>query len=223
MKRYVGGLVLAVVLAAGVSARAAEGQGVALFDGKSLEGWSFHLVDPKVKMADVWSVQDGVLVCKGEPLGYLVTKQSFKNFELTLQWRWTPGMKPGNSGVLLRISGAPIGFMPPCYEAQLKNGSAGDIWAFRGPHIGGPAERIRKVENHKELGTFPGTPKLKDLEKKPGEWNEYRITFVGGQLTVAVNGEVVNEATGCDVVAGPIGLQSEGGQIEFRNIRIVTK
>ena len=30
-------------------------------------GW-IHFVDPKVAAADVWSVQDGVLVCKGAPL-----------------------------------------------------------------------------------------------------------------------------------------------------------
>ncbi len=32
-----------------------------------------------------------------------------------------------------------------------------------------------------------------------------------------VNGEKVNEATDCDVTAGAIGLQSEGGEIHFRS------
>ena len=62
-----------------------------LFDGKSLEGWSYVLVDKNVKMEDVWSVKDGVLVCKGKPLGYLVTKGSYKNFKLEFEWRWAPG------------------------------------------------------------------------------------------------------------------------------------
>lgn len=193
---------------------------VLLFNGKSLDGWACHLVDPSVKMADVWRVEDGVLICKGEPLGYLVTKDSFEDFELIVEWRWTPGKQPGNNGVLLRICGEPIGFMPKCFEAQLKHGSAGDIWAFRGTRITGPAERVRTVENHKVLGTFFGTPALKNAEKEAGQWNEYRITFRGDRLTVAVNGEQVNEATGCDQVAGPIGLQSEGGEIQFRTVRL---
>ena len=42
-----------------------------------------------------------------------------------------------------------------------------------------------------------------------------------GNLQVKVNGRVVNEATDCEVVAGPIGLQSEGGKIHFRKVRLV--
>ena len=34
------------------------------------------------------------------------------------------------------------------------------------------------------------------------------------------NGEKVNEATGLDVVAGTIGLQSEGGEIHFRTVEL---
>ena len=110
--------------------------------------------------------------------------------------------------------------MPKCFEAQLKHGSAGDLWAFRGTHITGPADRLRKVENSKVLGSFVGTSKLKDAEREPGQWNEFRLTVKGDRITVKVNGELVNEATGCDVVPGPIGLQSEGGEIQFRNVKL---
>lgn len=193
---------------------------VVLFDGTSLEAWDSHLVDPAKKLEDVWSIQDGVLVCKGEPLGYLVTKQEFENFRLTLEWRWAPGKEPGNSGVLLRITGEPIGFMPRCVEAQLKHGSAGDIWGFRGFPVEGPKERFRQVKNHEALGDFDGVGASKNAEKEAGQWNQYEIVLKGDTLVVSVNGEVVNEARGCDVVAGKIGLQSEGGEIHFRNIRV---
>ena len=47
------------------------------------------------------------------------------------------------------------------------------------------------------------------------------FTFDGnGTATLKINGELVNKAHGLDVIAGPIGLQSEGGEIHFRNIRI---
>lgn len=216
--------VLVATLAMACSTVAAQqccNQGVTLFNGQNLEGWDCHLADPDVKLTDVWRVEDGILICKGQPFGYLVTKDAFKDFRLVVEWRWAPGKEPSNSGVLLRISGKPIGFMPRCVEAQLKYGSAGDIWGFRGYPVTGAADRLRKVENHKELGTFAGVGKLKDAEKQPGQWNQYVITLVGDKLTLQVNGELVNEATGCDAVAGPIGLQSEGGEIQFRTVKLV--
>lgn len=191
-----------------------------LFNGVNLDGWDYHLVDPNVKMGDVWSVKDGVLICKGEPLGYLATKDSFKNFKLTLDWRWAPGKKPGNSGVLMRISSKPIGFMPKCLEAQLQHAHAGDLWAFRGFRVSGVEVRVRKVEKHKELGDFIGVARAGGVEKQPGQWNQYAITLIGDKVTVQLNGKTVNEGTGCDVVAGPIGLQSEGGEIHFRKVNI---
>ncbi len=216
-------LVAVVVLSTVGAAQAADQQPgtKALFNGKNLDGWSYHLVDPNVKMEDVWRVEDGVLICKGAPLGYLVTKDAFKNFCLVVEWRWPTGKEAGNSGVLLRISGEPIGFMPRCVEAQLKHGSAGDIWAFRGFSLKGPADRLRKVENHKELGSFVGVGKSKNAEKEQGQWNRYEIRLVGDKMTVDVNGERLSEASGLDVVAGPIGLQSEGGEIHFRKVELI--
>ena len=221
--RKLGTLLVAVVVLSIVGAAQAEDQKAAkaLFNGKNLDGWSYHLVDPNVKMEDVWRVEDGVLICKGAPLGYLVTKEAFKDFCLVVEWRWPAGKEAGNSGVLLRISGEPIGFMPRCVEAQLKHGSAGDIWAFRGFSLTGPADRPRKIENHKELGTFVGVGKSKNAEKEQGEWNQYVIKLVGDTMTVEVNGERLSEASGLDVAAGPIGLQSEGGEIHFRKVELI--
>jgi len=191
-----------------------------LLSGKSLCGWDCHLVDEDVNKEDVWSLEDGVLVCKGEPLGYLYTKGEYQDFKLSLEWRWAPGTEPGNSGVLMRIQGGPRGFLAKCVEAQLKHGSAGDIWAFYGAAVEGDQDRFKKIEDHKALGDFAGVGKIKDAEKKPGQWNKYEITFQGDKLEVVINGEKVNEAHGCDVAAGPIGLQSEGGEIHFRNIEV---
>ena len=214
----------AAALAVCVEARADEkkpGEAVVLFNGKNLDGWDFHLVDPDVKMGDVWSVVDGVIVCKGEPLGYLVTKESFKNYRLVVEWRWAPDKEPGNSGVLLRIAGPPISFMPKCVESQLRHGDAGDIWAFRGASLAETEERFRKIEDHAALGDFVGVGKIKDAEKPAGEWNKMVITLSGEKMTVTVNGEKVNEAAGLDVVSGPIGLQSEGGEIHFRTVKLM--
>ena len=192
-----------------------------LFNGKNFDGWS-HVLVGDAGLQDVWSVVDGVIVCKGEPLGFLQTEKSYQDFKLTFEWRWAPGREPGNSGVLLRIAGKAETFMPKCVEAQLKHGSAGDIWAFFGAGINAEGERAREVKANPRLGDFKGMAKIKDAEKPPGEWNRYEITVSGGKLTLKVNGELVNEATGLDVLAGPIGFQSEGAEIHFRNIQLQT-
>jgi hypothetical protein len=43
------------------------------------------------------------------------------------------------------------------------------------------------------------------------------ILCVEGLIVVTVNGKIVNWTTGAEPIAGRIGLQSEGGPIEFRN------
>jgi|GEM_PF-205704 len=190
-----------------------------LFDGKSLAGWEHYLVDPEVKMADVWSVDDGLLICQGEPMGYLATKKTFTNFRLIVEWRWAPGKPATNSGVLMRITGEPRA-LPRSVEAQLKSRSAGDIYGFHGFKVEGDEARSRTAEGEK-IGKLSGVSKIKGNENEPGQWNRYDITLSGGDLTLVVNGEKVNEATGLDVVAGKIGLQSEGGEIHFRTVQLI--
>jgi hypothetical protein len=192
----------------------------ALFNGTNLEGWSHVLVGEGVKKEDVWSVEDGVLICKGQPLGYLFTNDSYQDFTLTFEWRWAPGKEPGNSGVLLRIAGEPETFMPKCIEAQLKSGSAGDIWAFFGAKVEGDEDRRVEVKDHKDLKDFTGIKGMKVAEKEPGEWNHYEIRLSGGDIELKINGETVNRASGLEVLSGPIGLQSEGAEIHFRNIEL---
>jgi hypothetical protein len=211
--------VVAFSLTNATSAAENSGEPVNLFNGECLDGWEYFLVEPDVKMEDVWSVKNGLLVCKGEPMGYCCTKKEFENFKLIVEWRWAPGQKPGNSGVLLRITGKPMA-LPKCVEGQLKNGSAGDIWAFQGFQVKGDADRFKAI-NHPTLGKFMGVGKIKANEKTPGEWNKYEITLDGDKLTLVVNGEKVNEAHGCDLGAGKIGLQSEGGEIHFKTVKLV--
>ena len=210
------GLLLSLSTAATAAKPSGQQQ---LFNGKDLAGWDYFLTDPKVKMADVWSVQDDLLVCKGKPMGYIATKKKFKNFKLVVEWRWAPGGKPGNSGVLMRITGKKT-MLPNCVEAQLASGSAGDMYGFQGFKIDGDKARRFDVPKHKLAGFLCGLKKVQGAENKPGEWNKYEITADGGTITLVVNGKQVNQASGCDVRAGQIGLQSEGGVIHFRTVEI---
>ncbi len=217
--RFLSAAALLLAMALTASAEQKFGDEVQLFNGKNLDGWGYFLVEPDVKMKDVWSVEDGVLVCKGEPMGYLSTEKQYKDFKLVIDWRWAPGKEPGNSGVLMRITGEPMG-LPRCVEAQLKHGNVGDIWAFQGFDLKGDSDRFAKRHNEK-IGDFVGVSRIAGNEKKPGEWNQYAITVDEGELTVMLNGQLVNRATKCDDVAGKIGLQSEGGEIHFRTVKLI--
>ncbi len=196
------------------------GKSVPLFNGEDLGGWSHYLVDPEVGMDDVWSVQDGVLVCKGEPLGHLHTTSEYTSYELVVEWRWAPGTEPGNSGVLMRINGEGKA-IPRSYEAQLQNGNAGDVYGFWGMKLSGDVSRKRKATGHELLGDMVGFAKIEGNENPPGEWNRYEIRIAGPDIVIQVNGKKVNEASGAEVLAGPIGLQSEGGEIHFRKVELI--
>jgi hypothetical protein len=189
------------------------GKEIKLFNGKDLSGWTYYLTDPSKKMSDVWSVdpKERIIICKGNPAGYIRTEKKYTNYVLRLQWRFNPVTRQaGNSGVLLRVVGEDK-VWPRSVEAQLMSGQAGDFWLIDGAPLTTPKERINP-------GTERNRIRIKTNEKPIGEWNEYEIVVNGGKITLKVNGEVLNEGTDAEEVAGYIALQSEGAEIHFRNI-----
>lgn len=182
---------------------------VSLFSGKDMKGWTFFLND-NGKMENVWSVTDGTIVCMGNPAGYIRTEKDYTNYVLKLEWRFSPvTKKAGNSGVLLRLQ-APDKVWPKSVEAQLQSGSAGDFWNID--------EVAMKTDPSRLNGR--NTRKTHGAEYAIGEWNEYEITVDHSNITLRVNGEVLNNAWDVAEAAGKIGLQSEGAEIHFRNIRL---
>ncbi|AMV39678.1 DUF1080 domain-containing protein [Planctomyces sp. SH-PL62] len=62
---------------------------------------------------------------------------------------------------------------------------------------------------------------VKDQRVKPaGEWNTFELTCKGRSVALWVNGAVANEWKGCGVPRGYIGLEVEGGRVEFRNLKL---
>jgi hypothetical protein len=187
-------------------------------DGE-LAGWRSFSEQPDAKTRDVWTLTpEGVLVCKGTPKGYIYTEKGYANFVLRLQWRTPPGKKPGNGGVLIRTS-RKHKIWPKSLEAQLNAGSEGDFWGLDGYELAGPAERVKVVPTS-PFGKLTNLKRTKDAVKPPGAWNQYEIVADGTTVTLKVNGQVVNQATGCDVVPGPICLTAEGDEIHFRDVRL---
>jgi hypothetical protein len=183
-----------------------ESKAIKLFNGENLDGWVWFTPEEGVKMEDVWSVrEDGVLHCKGKPVGYIRTEQDYESFVLKLQLRH---IGKGNGGVLLRVQ-EPDKIWPKSVEAQGMYGALGDIWNI------GEFQMTTDPERTKGRHTVKTGPAS---EKPQGEWNDYEIILDGGNLALIVNGVVQNQATDVEVVEGKIGLQSEGSEYEFRNI-----
>lgn len=226
MARSIVGLVLAVSWLWGAwDVREGQGEDRKAIDvltaqdaSGELTGWQFFAEKEATKTGDVWSLRDGVLSCRGTPRGYLFTRDDYQDFVLTLEWRWPPDAKPGSGGVLIRMTGAHK-IWPKSLEAQINAGQAGDFWGLTGYALEGPAERTKTLE-HAQLGKLIGVQKQADAEKPAGEWNLYEIVADGGTVTLKINGQVVNQATRCDVVPGKICLTAEGDPIEFRNVRL---
>lgn len=186
-------------------------------DKLKLTDMEFFSADPNVPIQDVWRMEDNVLICNGKPLGYLYTKHNYRDFTLRLEWRWPEG-KPGKGGVLIRMTGKNK-IWPKSLEAQINAGQAGDFWGLGGYGLTGPAERMRSIDNP-QLGKLINVKKIKAVEKPAGQWNTYEIIAEGDTVTLIINGEQVNKATGCDLNAGKICLTSEGSEIHFRNVTL---
>jgi len=162
---------------------------------------------------------DGVLFCRGTPLGYLATKESFGDFVLRLQWRWPQG-KEGKGGVLINLNGEDR-IWPKSLEAQINAGQAGDFWGLAGFEFTGPAERLKTID-HAQFGRLTHLPRTTDAERPAGQWNDYEIRAEKEWVVLLINGREVNRANRGTAAAGPIVFTAEGSPIEFRNIRIQT-
>ena len=213
----VGGLLL--LGAASCSTTGEHKRTIELFNGKDLAGWQQVLADPAVKMSQVWSVENGILVCQGTPLGFLYRGPAVTNFRLIVEYRWAPGSEPGNSGIFSRI-GEPLKALPHTVEVQLKHGDAGDVMGLQGKPIAGGQPRFFDVKAHPAAGDIAGIKKMLDAENPPGQWNRVEILAQGPRYQVWINGKLVNEADGVEVSSGPVGVQSEGGVIQFRRVTL---
>lgn len=180
---------------------------IELFNGRNLDGWKFISQGTNDNPAAIWSVREGIIHCAGRPNGYARTIQSYRDYRLHLEWRWTEG--GGNSGAFVQLNG-PDKVWPLCLEVQLASGNAGEVRANGG-------SRVRELtDDHPR-----SVPRRAEAsEKPPGEWNACDITCRGDTATVRVNGVLQNEVSGSSVTAGAIGLQAEGKPVEFRNIAI---
>lgn len=164
--------------------------------------WNYHGAP-----AETFRTDGDTVVCSGSPAGYMHTAASYRDFALTFDWRYATA-DGGNSGVLLYIRKADVlGVWPESIEVQGMARDAGRIL---------PIPRSLKCE-------FEVYEEDRAAALRPAdEWNTMQILSIGGVITVAVNDVRAATVSSCELVEGPIGFQSEGAEIHFRNINIST-
>ncbi len=184
-----------------------------LFNGRDLSGWV-----PVNTAPSTWSVEDGMLVCSGKPIGELRTERMVHNFVLELEWRH---MKPkGNAGVFvwaddITARGQPfhrsieVQVLENAYGNTRHYTTHGDIFPIHGA-------RMTPVNGRGGSRAFP----TEERSRPSPQWNHYRITCVDGAISLAVNGKVVTQGKDCSPRKGYICLESEGGVVHYRNLRI---
>lgn len=237
---------LAAIVLAASPARATDDEGWTwLFKDGSLDHWIVPEGDNghwKVIEEDGESVIDYDARSEAEGVKDLVSKDSFGDFVLELEWKIkeTPAINPnmryvlpdGNHG--RDVNGEELGLaLPDSDSGVFLRGSSKcqvNIWCWpvgSGEVYGYRMDRSLPAEVR--AGVVPKT----QADKPVGEWNTFQITMKGDRLTVVLNDiTVLDEAQLPDAPEeGPLSLQHHGtyrdgkymgspSLVQFKNIRI---
>ena len=196
-------------------------QGFALlFDGVSLDAWRGYGRDD---LPGAWSAVDDALTCTpGGDGGDIITRETFTDFDLRLEWRLGEG---GNSGVFFGVVEGPRRSYHSGPEIQVLD------------NAGHPDGRNAITSAGSNYALHAPTA---DVTRPLGEWNEVRVVREGNRVRQWLNGTLVVEyELGTDewkaLVAaskfsewpdygihheGHIALQDHGNPVWFRNLRI---
>ena len=183
-----------------------------LFNGKNLDGWkTFWRDTDKGDPKTVLTVKDGEIHVSGDPWGYFYTEKSYKNYVIRYSWTYPkdqPEKTTMNSGLLLHIQ-SPHAVWPKSVEPQGRYKDHGKIY-FPG---------WAKDDKSPKETTFDEAAQKKAL-KASYEWNTTEATVRGdGTISVSINGIPVSTGKTA-LTSGPVGFQSEGARIHFKDIKI---
>ncbi len=197
-----------------------------LIQGRSLGGWT-HTPD-----TSNWFVTNGILKHTGEKgeINDLWTKDSYEDFTLVFDWRWSGRGDLKQQPVILPDGGektGPDGKLETVEVEELDSGiylrgnskSQVNLWNWS---VGsGEIYGYRTDANQSAEVKTAATPSQK-ADRPLGEWNRIMIVVKGQEVTVTLNGiEVINKVSLNEMPEeGPIGLQHHGQAIDFANMWI---
>jgi len=164
---------------------------IKLFNGRNFDGlYSWLAATGPDDPEGVFSVKDGMIHMKGgEHRGYIATKQAYRDFHLSCEYKWGKTTDGGkyvrNSGILLHAVGPDGGASKKRWmtsiEVQLAQGCEGDLIVIRGKDTDGktiPATiscRVRVAEDKKTRWDPKG--KLVKYSGRQFWWNNHQPFF----------------------------------------------
>jgi hypothetical protein len=161
-----------------------------LFDGKDLDGWT--------PIGDAnWAVREGVISADKGGFSFLVSKESFRDFDFRAEF-WVS--HDANSGIFIRCSDADRISATSAYEVNIFD-------TRPDPSYG--------------TGAIVYVAKVSPMPKAGGRWNVMEIGARGDVFSVALNGQkTVDSARDAAHADGPIALQYGAGVVKFRSVEI---
>ncbi len=172
---------------------------VTLLDGsnpKTLDNWN--------RIGDAnWRAEDGAIVADRGKGGHLVSKNSYKDFQIRAEF-WADHTT--NSGIFIRISDPKQIGSKTAYEVNIYDQRPGQEYG---------------------TGAIVNFATVSPMPKAGGKWNTYEITAKGPQLTVVLNGIKTVDIQHGQFSEGPFSLQfgnrdkgAPGGAIKWRKVQI---
>jgi 3-keto-disaccharide hydrolase len=165
---------------------------ITLFDGKNLDEWN------QVGESN-WHVEDGAVIADkmaGKEAGYLVSKKSYKNFIVRVEF-WPSD--DANSGIYFRCLDPKKITDRTCYEANIFD---------------------QRPEPSYGTGAITRYVEINPMPKAGGKWNTYEVTANGRDITVVLNGQTTATLRNGMFDEGPIALQHGAGTIKFRKVEV---
>lgn len=152
-----------------------------------------------------WRAQGGAIVADRGKGGHLLSKKSYKDFEMRAEFYADTNT---NSGIFFRCQDPVKIGAATCYEAN--------IWDIRPEPKYGTGAIVDVAEVPVPLKNTAG-----------GKWNVYEITAKGSQLTVRLNGVQTVSVQHDKLKEGPFTLQygpgvnqAQGGVIKWRKVQV---
>src|SRR5215510_5528871 len=189
----VGTVLVSFIVVKFFAAADAQDGWVTLFDGKNLDQWD-------QVGASNWHIVEGAVVAdqmtEKNVAGYLVSKKSYKNFIVRVEF-WPS--HDANSGIYFRCLDPKKITDRTCYEANIFDERPDPSYGTGG------------ITRYIEINPMP----------KAGEkWNTYEIQPKGETLTVVLDGKETAKLRNGMFDEGPIALQHGQGTIKFRKVKV---
>ena len=144
-----------------------------------------------------WTIEGGALQGKAGKLGYLVTKDSYTDFEIRAEF-WAD--EDCNSGLFMRCQDRNKVAADSAYEVNIFDKRPDPTYGT------GAIVDFAKV--------------AQPMPKAANRWNTYEVTARGDRMVVVLNGQQTVDVRDSKFKSGPLALQSAGGIIRFRKVLI---